>query len=161
MCDHSVRLSLKTSVTFDILRLATPHLFLRPRPYRVKSLATTVRFTDFKGWPVGLEPTCGGTTIHCLNQLGDGHHMHGSRSSRAYLRAFVPTFVYSEYLLSRQTIFSLSLPSTRRVIWTLDLSLMRGALWPTELFWHMSGEGRIRTSNAHRALVLQTNVFTF
>ena len=27
-------------------------------------------------------------------------------------------------------------------------------------FVHFSGEGRIRTFNAHRALVLQTNVFT-
>ena len=31
VCDHSVRLSLKTSATFDILRLATPRLFLTPR----------------------------------------------------------------------------------------------------------------------------------
>ena len=132
--------------------------------HRTKHSATTVRFTGFIGWPVGLEPTNGGTTIRCLNQLGDGHHMHGSRNSRAYPQDFVPTFVLLEFLFAKPiTAFcstacyqvpEVGLEPTTSYLWgrrshQLSYSGING------------GEGRIRTSNAHRALVLQTNVFTF
>lgn len=89
---------------------------------------------------MGLEPTNGGTTIRCLNQLGDGHHMHDCRTSSCVPPKTLFLLLYSWSFSSPDNHYAIVRDyrvSTSSWIRTNDLPLMRRALLPTELYWHI------------------------